>query len=165
MPRIILLVDALKEAAKKVSLLASFDAESISIGKDRYFSKAYVIDLPLGSTPDHVWLDMFDREWRSSRHMWDRKLFVIDDKLRLVTPLSDIEDKLDWVKQIVDETNKGIDEYNREEAAREAQLEEEKKQQALEEEKRGIGTIRNTKKKDGRRLKHDLDSELQFSSS
>jgi len=146
-PSIILSVNVMKEVAKKVNLLSSFDAEAVAIGRDRYFRKAYVIDLPLGAVPDHVWLDIFDREWRSSRHLWDRKLFVIGDKLRLVTTLSDIEDKLDWVKQIVEETNKEIDEYNREETAREAQIEEGKRKEALEEEKLGIGTIRNTLRK------------------
>jgi hypothetical protein len=62
--------------------------------------------------PDHVWQDIFERICKSSRHLWDRKLFVIGDKLRLVTTADEFGDKLDWIKQIIKETNKGIDEYN-----------------------------------------------------
>jgi hypothetical protein len=42
----------------------------------------------------------------------DRKLFVVGEKLRLVTTINDIEDKLDWVRQVIERTNRDIDEYN-----------------------------------------------------
>jgi len=51
--------------------------------------------------PDHVWQYIFERKWKSSRHLWDRKLFVIGDKLRLVTTADEFEDKLDWVGQVM----------------------------------------------------------------
>lgn len=54
------------------------------------------------------------REWKSGRHLWDRKLFVVGEKLRLVTTVNDIEDKLDWVRQVIERTNRDIDEYNQE---------------------------------------------------
>lgn len=104
--------------------------------RDDYFSDAYVIDLPLDSAPDHVWQDIFIREWKSSRHLWDRKLFVVGDKLRLITTAYEIEDKLDWVKQVLERTNKGIDEYNREVEARKPLIEEQVKKQMLEEKAR-----------------------------
>lgn len=109
----------MKEDAKKVNLLEPIDLGKISIKRDSYFSNAYVIDFPLDSTPDHVWQYIFEREWKSSRHLWDRKLFVMADKLRLVTPASDIEEKLEWVKQVLEETNRSIEEYNKEKGAHE----------------------------------------------
>lgn len=137
----------MKELAKKVKLKEFVDVNNIAIGKDHYFSNAYVVDLPLEAVPDHAWQDVFDREWKSTRHLWDRKLFVIGDNLRLVTTLEDIEDKFEWVKQVIERTNKAIDEYNREAEARETQLEDEMRGRAMEEEKTGVDAIRDTLRK------------------
>lgn len=103
----------MSEKAKKINLLKPFDASKISIEKDRYFYDAYIVDLPLDAVPDHIWQDIFEREWKSSRHLWDRKLFIIGDKVRLVTTEDDFKEKLDWVEQVINQTNKAIDEYNR----------------------------------------------------
>ncbi len=124
----------MREIVKKAKLMKPMDVDKITITRDHYFANAYIIDLPLDSTPDHVWQDIFEREWKSSRHLWDRKLFVVGDKLRLVTTANDIEDKLGWVKQVVEQTNKGIDEYHREAEARAVQMEQQQKKQRLEEE-------------------------------
>jgi len=97
---------------KKVALLKPFDINKINIKRDRYFSNAYIIDLPLYSMPDHVWQSIFEQKWKSSRHLWDRKLFVIGDKLRLVTSPDNFEEKLEWIEQVIEATNKAIDEYN-----------------------------------------------------
>lgn len=132
----------MKETVKQVKLLEPVDVDNITIKRDHYFRKAYIIDLPLDSTPDHVWQDIFEREWKSSRHLWDRKLFTIGDKLRLVTTANEIEEKLDWVKQVLEQTNKGIEEYNREAEAREAQMDEQVKKQMLEKEAK-VEEIRN----------------------
>ncbi len=136
----------MKETAKKVNLLKPVDADKIVIKRDHYFSDAYIIDFPLDSTPDHVWQDIFEREWKSSRHLWDRKLFVIGDRLRLITMMDEMESKLDWVKQIIDQTNKEIEDYNREAEARTAVIEEQAKKQTLEDEakiEKLRGIIRN----------------------
>jgi len=101
----------MKEIAKKVKLSKPFDVDKITIKSDRYFPNAYIIDLPLDSTPDHVWQDIFEQKWKSSRHLWDRKLFVMGDRLRLVTTSDEFGDKLDWIEQVIQETNKGIDEH------------------------------------------------------
>jgi len=131
-----------KEKAKKIKFFEHVDVDKINIMRDDYFSNAYMIDLPLDSTPDHVWQDIFEREWKSSRHLWDRKLFVVSDKLRLVTTANGIEEKLDWVKQVLEQANKGIEEYNRETEARDAQMDEQVKRQMLEKEAK-VEEIRN----------------------
>lgn len=140
-------VTALKEVAKKVKLLESPDADKIDISRDHYFRNAYVVDLPLDSAPDHVWLDIFDREWKSTRHLWDRKLFVIGNKLRLVTTIDDIEDKLDWISQVIERINKDIDEYNQETVARETQVQEETRRRTAEEDRMSVDAIRDTIRK------------------
>jgi hypothetical protein len=75
--------------------------------------------------------------------LWDRKLFVVGDKLRLVTMEHEIEDKIDWVKHVLERTNAGIEEYNKEADVRDVQIEEEARKQA-EEEQAKAETIRNS---------------------
>ena len=132
----------MKEMVKKVKLLEPFDVDKITIKRDRYFPSAYIIDLPLDSMPDHVWQDIFEQKWKSSRHLWDRKLFVIGDKLRLVTTANEFGEKLDWVEQVVKETNQAVDEYNRA-----AQKEEELWKQKQWDERARIEIIRETLRK------------------
>jgi hypothetical protein len=132
----------MRELSKKVKLLEPVDADKINITRDHYFKGAYVIDLPLDRSPDHVWQDIFDREWRASRRLWDRKLFIISDKLRLITTPDELEEKIDWTKQIIQQTNEEIDEYNRTTPV-EKQLQ---KPITLAEEKATIETVRDVLK-------------------
>lgn len=132
----------MKVPTKKVKLREPIDFDKINIMRDHYFPEAYIIDLPLDSTPDHVWLDIFEQEWKSSRHLWDRKLYVLGDELRLVTTHSDIEDKLDWVKRVIEQTNIDIEKYKTEAEARLTLAEQQMMGQALEEEKARIELIK-----------------------
>jgi len=137
----------MKEVAKKVKFLERLDVDRIKIERDHYFSNAYVIDLPLDSLPDHVWQDIFEREWKSSRHLWDRKLYVIGDKLRLVTSPDNVEEKLDWVKEVIAQTNNSIDRYNLEEEAHEAETAQRIRDKMLDKEKAIIEIIREAMRK------------------
>lgn len=133
----------MREVAKKAKLKEKIDPLTVAIERDGYFRSAFVIDLPLDSVPDHAWQDILDREWKTSLHLWDRKLFVVGDKLRLVTTLEDIGGKLDWVEQVIEKTNQGVDEYNKEIKASEAQTDEERHRRATEE-RASIDTIRDS---------------------
>jgi len=137
-----------EEKIKEVKLLKPFDVDKITIKRDSYFPNAYIIDLPLDSIPDHVWQDIFEQTWKSSRHLWDRKLFVIGDRLRLVTSADEFEDKLNWIEQVVTETNKRIDEYNRmaQEEKKVRMIEEVRKQRLLEE-KASVEVMRDNLRK------------------
>jgi hypothetical protein len=137
----------MSEAAKKVNLVEPVNVDSIVIKRDHYFLNAYIIDFPLDSMPDHVWQDILEREWKMSRHLWDRKLFVIGNKLRLVTPASEIEDKLNWVKQVLERTNQAIDVYNEEALARTVEMKEKMQKQMVEEEKASVDTIKEIMRK------------------
>ena len=138
----------MEEKIKEVKLLKPFDVDKITIKRDSYFPNAYIIDLPLDSIPDHVWQDIFEQTWKSSRHLWDRKLFVIGDRLRLVTSADEFEDKLNWIEQVVTETNKRIDEYNRmaQEEKKVRMIEEVRKQRLLEE-KASVEVMRDNLRK------------------
>jgi hypothetical protein len=48
--------------------------------------------------------------------------------------VSDIDEKLNWVKQVVEKTNRSVEEYNKEAEAREALVGERLKKHTVEEE-------------------------------
>ncbi len=131
-----------KELVKKVKLQEPINIDKINIVKDHYFSNAYIIDLPLDSTPDHAWQDLFEREWTTSRDLWERKLFVMGDKLRLIATTSQIDDKIDWVKQVIARTNEDVDEYNRV-----APIDKQLKKQAFDEDKTTTEMIKEVLRK------------------
>jgi|GEM_PF-7132152 len=91
----------------------------------------------------------------SKRLRAHRKLFVVGNKLRLVTSPNAMKEKLDCVKEVVDRTNLGVEEFNREAEARSveiARLEERLTQQILEEEQVVVEMIRDILRKRFRAL-------------
>jgi hypothetical protein len=122
--------------------------EKISIRRDRYFPDAYLVDLPLDSVPDHVWQSIFERKWKSSRHLWDRKIFVIGSKLRLVTTADEFGGKLDWVEQVIHETNEGVEKHNLAvQKQQEVRIEQELRKQKLWEKKATVQSMRDALRK------------------
>jgi hypothetical protein len=96
--------------AKSVRMVTPFDTSKICISQNPTFPDAYMVDLPLDSVPDQEWRDAFDLKWKSSRDLWDRKLWLIDDKVRLVTTADGFVEKLEWVEKTIDGTNNAIKE-------------------------------------------------------
>ena len=138
----------MKEITNKIVLLKPFDADRISIRRDRYFPNAYIVDLPLIAVPDHIWQSIFEEKWKSSRHLWDRKIFVIGNKLRLVTNPDDFGEKLDWIEQVIEDTNKGVEKHNiAVEKEEEVKIEQELKKQKLWEKKAAVEGMRDILRK------------------
>jgi hypothetical protein len=98
---------------KTIKILKPFDANNISINKLPHFSDVYVVELPLDSTPDENWRSAFEQKWRSSRDLWDRKIYLIKDKIKLLSTVDCFDEKLDWMENIIDDTNKTVKEYDR----------------------------------------------------
>jgi hypothetical protein len=98
---------------KTIKILKPFDANKISINKHPHFSDVYVVDLPLDSTPDENWRSAFEQKWRSSRDLWDRKIYLINDRIKLLSTVDYFDEKLDWMENIIDDTNKTVKEYDR----------------------------------------------------
>ncbi len=134
-------------AVNKVNLLEPFDFDRIIIERDHCFPGAYSVDLALDAVPDHVWLEMFENEWRLSRRLWDRKLYVVGDILRLVTPSTDVAEKIKWVQEIVKQTNINVEEYNRNLEVRDALLAQYARTETLDEESENVETLKDTLRK------------------
>jgi uncharacterized protein YlxW (UPF0749 family) len=69
--------------------------------------------LPLDGYPSYAWQTLFDLELWGSLDFWDRKVLVVEDQLKLVTTLNNLQEKLNWLDHIVVATNKRVDEHNR----------------------------------------------------
>lgn len=103
---------------KKVNLKEPLDIDKIPIRRDSFFPNAYVIELPLESQPDYIWRTLFEREWKSSLHLWDRKVVIVGDKLLLVTTPTDIQEKIDWLKGLMKSTNERLTRFNQAQQAK-----------------------------------------------
>lgn len=89
------------------------DPQNVTIYKDPFYPDAYIIALPLDSDPSYVWLTLFEQELWSSLDFWDRKIVVVGREIKLVTTRERVGEKLGWLEERVDATNRRVDEYNR----------------------------------------------------
>lgn len=98
--------------SKKVNLMESIEVDKIPIRKDSFSRNAYVIELPLDSQPDYVWQVIFEREWKTSLNLWERKVVIIGDKLLLITTPTEIEEKIEWLRKVIKTTNMHVEKFN-----------------------------------------------------
>ncbi len=115
-------------ASEKVNLAKSINVETIPIRKDTFLPNAYTIELPLDAQPDYVWQTLFEEEWKSSLRLWERKVVIVGDKLMLITTPTEIKEKIEWLKRIIDATNTRVERFNQTQQA----LKEARKAEALE---------------------------------
>ncbi len=113
----------MERLGKKVNLMEPIDIDKIPIRRDSFLPNAYVIELPLDSQPGYVWQTLFEQEWKSSLHLWERKVAVVGDTLLLVTTASEIDEKIDWLKKMIEATNKRVERFNQTQQAKESEQE------------------------------------------
>ena len=97
--------------SKKVNLMKSIDVNKIPIRRDILITGAYVIELPLDTQPDYVWQTFFEQEWKSSLHLWERKVVIVGKKLLLITTPNEIGKKIDWLKSVIESTNMRVEKF------------------------------------------------------
>lgn len=98
--------------SKKVNLMESIEIDKIPIRKDSFSRSAYIIELPLDSQPDYVWQVIFEREWKTSLNLWERKVVIVADKLLLITTPTEIEEKIEWLRKVIETTNMNVEKFN-----------------------------------------------------
>lgn len=98
--------------AKKVNLMKSIDVDKIPIERDSFIPNAYTIELPLDSQPDYVWRTLFEQEWKLSLHLWERKVVIIGNKLLLITNPNEMQEKIDWLRRVIESTNLRVERFN-----------------------------------------------------
>ena len=103
----------MSESSKRVHLVEPIDVNRIPIRRDPFLAGAFVIELPLDSQPDYVWRTFFEQEWKSSLHLWERKAVVVGEKLLLITPPTEVGEKIEWLKRMIEATNVRVEEFNK----------------------------------------------------
>lgn len=119
---------------QKVSL-KPYEAEKLKMYKSDEFEEAYTVELELDSTPDSIWVLIFNSEHKASLFMMKRPVTVLGNKLRVVTSThDDLKNELEWVRELINTTNQKWEQHNRE-------VDQGKKQKKTKEEE-DIGKIR-----------------------
>ena len=98
---------------KKVNL-KPIDASTIKIKKIDAFAEAYAFELELDSTPDFAWEEIFQNEHKTSLYPSKRQVQIVGKKLRVVTIPEEMKSEIDWVKALVEATNRRVESHNKE---------------------------------------------------
>ena len=97
---------------REVNLIDPLDIDKIPIRRDEFFSNAYIIELQLDSQPGYAWQTIFEKEWKTSLHLWERKVVIVGSKLLLITTPTEIGEKIDWLKNVISSTNARLRQMN-----------------------------------------------------
>jgi hypothetical protein len=103
----------MSEMSEKVKIQHPIDPNSVSVQKDPFYPSAYIIALPLDSEPSYVWQRLFEQELWSSLDIWDRKVVIVGKEMKLVTTPEKVGEKLGWLEELINGTNKRVEEYNK----------------------------------------------------
>lgn len=125
---------------KKIHIKEPIDPDKLLIEKGDSFPRAYIVELPLVSTPSDLWKTIFLDEWKMSLYPLKRMITIVGRRLRILTTPDEIEGKIMWVKQLVDLTNRRVEEYAKEIKKKE-EKEEEVIKQMRERLKRGLSKL------------------------
>jgi len=87
--------------------------DSDHVEKDDSFSKAYAFYIALSETPEPVWVELFMSRYESTFTSLKREMTIQGNRVRVVTAPGEEEDHVRFLRQVVDETNKDVDEYNK----------------------------------------------------
>jgi hypothetical protein len=99
------------------------------VEKDDSFPKAYAFYIALSETPEPIWVELFMSRYESTFTSLKREMTIQGSHVRVVTAPEEEENHVRFLRQVVDETNKDVDEYNRKLARQEEQ---ERKLKAME---------------------------------
>ena len=89
------------------------------IEKDDSFSKAYAFYVQLSATPDPIWIELFMSLYESTFQELKREMTIRGNQIRVVTAPGEEENHITFLRGLVEETNKEVDEYNKVQARRE----------------------------------------------
>ena len=92
--------------------LKPVDPDKLKIERSVWLRDGYDFELELDSIPDPVWVQIFEGERQASLNTLKGPVSVAVDKLEVATSPDEIKGKIEWVKGLVDSTNRGVDKYN-----------------------------------------------------
>ena len=97
------------EKVKKISI-KSVDTDLVE--KDDSFPEALAFYVYLSEVPESVWREFFSSEYEQSWFNLKREVTVSGDRIRIVTSPGEEQQHIDFIKQVVERTNRQVDEYN-----------------------------------------------------
>jgi len=104
------------------------EVDKFTVEKDEAFPEAYAFYIKLSDKPDPLWVRYFEDEFKNALYLMKREIRVIGDKLRLVFGYGDnIQSHVKFAQQLVEGTNKRIEEHYR-------RVEQEEKRELVEQE-------------------------------
>ncbi len=90
------------------------------IEKDDSFPRAYAFYIVLTATPDPIWVEFFVSHYEIKPYPLEKEVTIHGSQIRVVTASGEEEEHVRFVRELVDETNKAVDDYNK--AAAEAEV-------------------------------------------
>jgi hypothetical protein len=91
------------------------------IEKDESFPKAYAFYVALSETPEQIWVEFFMSRYEGMFTSLKREMTIQGSRVRVVTAPGEEGEHVRFLRQVVDETNKDVDEYNKKLARQEQQ--------------------------------------------
>ena len=88
--------------------------DSDSVETDDSFPLGLAFHVYLSEVPDSVWRELFFSEYEQTWYSLKREMTVSGDKIRVVTAPGEEQGHVDFVKRLVEQTNKQVDMYNAE---------------------------------------------------
>ena len=92
-------------------LIQAVDTDRIE--KDDSFPKAYAFYIVLTSAPDPIWVELFVSQYENRFYNLKREMTTHGDRIRVVTAPGEEENHVRFFRELVNETNKQVDEYNK----------------------------------------------------
>jgi hypothetical protein len=91
------------------------------VEKDNSFPKAYAFYVALSQAPEPIWVELFMSRYESVFTNMKRGMTIQGGHIRVVTAPGEEEEHVRFLRQVVEETNKDVDEHNRKSARQEEQ--------------------------------------------
>jgi len=99
------------DAVKKVNIV---ELDRDTVEKDSSFPEALAFYIRLSDVPGSVWTEIFVSEYEQAWFNLEREVSVRGDRIRVVTAPGEEQAHINFIKQLVEQTNTKVEEYNKE---------------------------------------------------
>ena len=99
-------------------MIETVDTERIE--KDDAFPKAFAFYIVLNGTPHPIWVELFISRYESTFFNLKREMTIQGREIRVVTAPGEEAQHVEFFRRLVDETNRAVEDYNKQLAKDEA---------------------------------------------
>jgi hypothetical protein len=99
---------------KKIATIDIVEIDAKTVEKHYSLPETYAFYIKLSGKPERQWINIFNFEWRKSRHPTKKEISVVGDRLRLTSGVDDnIQNHVAFARSLMNKTNKRVEEDNR----------------------------------------------------